>query len=600
MEGLNGDEERPAGADVEAVSKCIELMQGAAAKVRLYGDAHPETLRALDELHEFLTDLLDWLGPVALHTGPDGFIWKGTPVSEETDEKQGLARLAHMEGISLVGFAPGITSDELARLLAILRTNLSLPAYEEETMESLLWQAEFQFVVFRAISELMQAEAESGKDDDQGRLHRIARAIVELQPGDLEGGRKLAAGVDDVRGGDIVDQWQLDASLDAEAIPDEEWRERFADESGDDANAVAMIREAVRFERSSQLLARVVTIILRAGSYGRPELPPQQADALGAAAMRHMYGIGDPVGVLEVVEWAHRFSEGFRASHPHLTEWLRDFLRRTYSPVRVARLIRNLDPDEPVERRVAQRFLQILPDSAVVALFDGVARDETPERFQPILRFVCTAIHDRLATWLRDGHRLPTDRILPLVEGLRIADQPEFAAARPELLRHPSSAVRESVLEWYVRALPDAEVQIVAASLVDRSHSVRDAATRVLMTHRPPEAVRMVTRTLRSDAFKELDEPIKTDLCVAFGQIAGPSGTTLLTELLNERTGLLRDADAVATVNAAAMGLAAMGTPNAIRVLEKGARALGGARRSACQLALGIYEQKRLAEANDE
>jgi hypothetical protein len=36
-----------------------------------------------------------------------------------------------------------------------------------------------------------------------------------------------------------------------------------------------------------------------------------------------------------------------------------------------------------------------------------------------------------------------------------------------------------------------------------------------------------------------------------------------------------------------------MGTVNAIRVLEKGARGFGGVRKSACQFALGVVEQRK-------
>lgn len=500
----------------------------------------------------------------------------------------------------MIGFQPGIEIDELARLLDLLRANLSLPHYEEETLESLLWQAELGNVSFRAISELMQAEAESGRAVDEDSLRLMARSMVELDADDLKPGRRFAAKLspDDVRGGDVVDQWHLDERMDIEAVSDEEWAERFATEAGDDADAVAAIRNGVRFERSSQLIARLVRILVRSALAGRAELPLTKADELVVAAVRQLYLLGDPVGVLEVVEDTHSLSVDVRAERPDVSDWLRDVLRRVYNPTRAGRLLRTLDPDEENERPILERFLRILPDQAVIAFFEAATREEDVPHRARLLAFAINTLADRVAGWLQNAARMPTDQALPLAAALREADVPATRPVRKEFLRHVSAVVRETSLAWYLTDLPDADVPLVSACLVDRASSVRAAASRVLAARRPPQALVLVERTLRSEGFATLDEDRKTDLCRAFGRLAGPAGLPLLSELLQTRIGLFGDEDAAATVTAAAHGIAAIGTPNALALLERTARSLSGPRRAACNEALATTSAGTTEDAN--
>lgn len=588
----------PEAHDVEAVSECVDLLHGASAKVQLYGPLHPQTGIAITAFVERLHDILEWVGPLVFETSTKGLVWRGQVVSREGDDRVGLGRHVHAEGVSLLALNPGIRDDEVHRLLGVLRVNLSLPAYEEETLESLLYQAEFENVAFTAISELMDAEALSGREDDHGLGKYISDQLVDSHPGDLEKGRKFSAALspDDVVGGDIVDQWDLDVAIDIENVSDDEWRERFAKEAGDDLEAIDALRHEVRFERSSQLLSRLVMILLRAHCAGRPEVA-ESATGLAVAVMRELYALGDPIGVLDVLERGHQLAEEVRAARPDLTEEVREFLRRTYSPLRSARMLRYLNPADESEAAALSRFVEILPDTAVLALFEGISREGDSEQYQPLLRFVCARIEDRLIGWLNQASQLPAEQLVPIVDALRIADIERHRSVRPMLLRSTSGRVRASVLDWYGAALPAEEVRNVAAMLLDRVPAVRDSAARTLVRHRPAEAVRLLTKTLRSDAFAELDADRKAEMCTTFGRLAGPTGLPLLNELLNTKLGFLRDDEANATVSAAALGLAAMGSPNAVMALEKGARGFNGVRKNACQAALAVMEAERMREA---
>lgn len=595
MEGLGGRRGGPDLTDVEAVTEAVELLQVASTRARLYGEDHPQTDLAVSAFAARLAEVVEWLGPIRLETGSAGFKWRGTQVSTETDDKPGLGRHTHIEGISWLSFSPGVTDAEIGELLSVLRINLSLPQYEEETLESLLWQAELQNVGFRAIAELMEAEAISGREEDPSQL-AAARELVHMRPGDLQQGRRIAAalGPDDVRGGDIVDHWGLDVELDLDAVGDDEWRERFAEEAGDDYAAILKIRDAVRHERSSSILSRLVLVLLRCVIHGRVEVGQKRGADMAKAAIRQIYANGDPVGLLEVIETGHALAESLRESRPDITEWLRGFLRSVYSPLRAARMLRALDPSVPVEADTLSRFLRILPASALIALFEGIARADEPSEYQALLHAITEQSAAKIGGWLQKSDGLPAEQMVPIIHGLRLSRSRQFEDWRPHLLRNNAPGTREAILQWYeTSGIPAAEEGLVAAALVDRSPIVRTAAARTLRVHHPPDAIRLLQRTLRGDSFTQLDAERKNDLCQTFGTLAGQGGVAVLTALLNRKTGVLASEDDKSTLKAAALGLASMGTVNAIRALEKGARGFGGARKAACQFALGVHEQRQ-------
>jgi hypothetical protein len=85
---------------------------------------------------------------------------------------------------------------------------------------------------------------------------------------------------------------------------------------------------------------------------------------------------------------------------------------------------------------------------------------------------------------------------------------------------------------------------------------------------------------------------VQVDVCIAFARVGGANAIPPLAAILDRRTGLLAGEAAEAPIRAAALGLAALATPNVVRMLEKGARALSGAKRRACQDALDALQSE--------
>ena len=151
---------------IALLTRAVELMSACVTQTRLYGPGHPEATRIIDQLHHVMEAAIASVGPVELRVLNDGFWYGQQQVTLEKEDRPGLAHYLHSEGLARLRFDPGLTRDELVRLLLVLRINLSLPAYEEETLESILYQSEFQHIAFEAVHHLMNAEALSGRREE--------------------------------------------------------------------------------------------------------------------------------------------------------------------------------------------------------------------------------------------------------------------------------------------------------------------------------------------------------------------------------------------------------------------------------------------------
>ncbi|MFT4702443.1 MAG: hypothetical protein ACI81R_000127 [Bradymonadia bacterium] len=573
--------------DVQKVRDVVGLLYGASANLRLYGEFHPQTTGLVTRCNTALSAVLEWLGPLTLDASTTGLAWRGKSVAEESDDKSGLGRHLHSEGICTITMRPGIEDEELSRFLQVLRVNLSLPEYEEETLELLLWQSELPNVAFRAIGALMDAEALSGQNDDEAiRQAERLKSMMNLTPEDLTAGRALIDRLDSGRApglGDIVDQWGLSEDIDAFSLSDDVWKTRFLLTAGEDFDALIEVRDFVADERASQLLGRVARIMLALTLSPRDELPAKDAAKLAMDAVRQIYVLGDPIGLLEVLEHGHQ--RAAEMQDPAAVSRIRAFLKQVFSATRVAMMMRHLNPALPKDLAAIDKLAALLPDSALVTLFEGVRTDPSAASRAVLVR-VLERVRDRVDAWMTGIERIPMEQALPIVFALQTAGEERDWRFRPLVLRHPTAAVRAAGLQWYGSQLPEADEDLVVACLFDKSPNVRDIAASVLASHRPKRAIERLETAMRAPTFGALDPDQKIDICVAYGRVAGPASISLLNEVLGTRTGLLADSSVEATLVAAAAGLAGLGTANALLALEKGARSLSGARRHACGLAL--------------
>ncbi|MBU6160204.1 MAG: hypothetical protein KGO50_03720 [Myxococcales bacterium] len=561
---------------IALLTRAVDLMSACVAQTRLYGPGHPEATRIIDQLHHVMEAAIASLGPVELRVLSDGFWYGQQQVTLEKDDRPGLANYLHTEGLARLRFDPGLTRDELVRLLLVLRINLSLPAYEEETLESILYQSEFQHIAFEAVHHLMNAEALSGRMEELDSAAMLEQ-LLRLQA-DRE--RDLARSLGD-RNTDSGARMRRD-DLHAE---DSDWDAQLARTEDEDIRALAPERERLDMERDGDHVARLGTLLLRSIVAGDPVMPPSLAMSMAQQVVQQLYAMGDATALLGFIEDAHGLARTMDDMAPAASQDIHELVRNSLIPMRIARMLRVLRMDDARDVYTFSRFVSRFTPEVLIVFLDGLVTENTGAESRAMQETFWSLVDERLLSILDTPETSPQTMVTILHAALtcniRLPD-----ALRATLMRHRSALVRTAVLPFYREQLPADEVVEIASLVSDRVATVRKAALDILARHRPRNAGPVLTGLIEREDFPDANVSIKTDLCQGLARVLGPSSIDFLGNLLNMRSGLLADPRDASTMEAAARALASLRNPVAQRLLEKGASAWSGPRRAACALAL--------------
>lgn len=593
---------RPDPQDAESLAESLKTLHIAMGHARLYGASHRETWRAMEQSLGTLGPVLQRYGSLDLDSSQEGLLWSGQMVHPETDEFVGLGRLLHREGIATLSLAHGLELEELAKLLDVLRINFELPEYEEETLESLLWQSGFTKIGFQAVSALMEAEALSGAAAQAtGDFDDAVQQLVGLRLSDVrnEGDKRNFGRVSEdavqraVAGSDLAG---LGPTEDHRVSEEEQrWRVQFAEEGTEDAHLIADMRERVEAEEPHDLLARLVAILVRAALSNRAELPPDEAIGLARQAVEEVYRRGNAVGLVRILdEGTALMAEDIVRSSPFAGR-VREFFANAISERKIARVLLSLDLAKAGEEDELRRLVERLPDAVLQSVLESAARDPDEARGKRLRETLGSVVGDRIDAWLTDAMTQPPERVVPTIALARSLGRERAAGSRYKLLKHPSRLVREEVLRWYQDSLPAAELQYVLPLLVDKDRAVRRVLADALVAHKPYDAVKYLRRAVGGGSFTSLDPAIKTDLCITLGLVAGDGGVEVLAKRLDSPGVKMMGTppEVLTDVEAAARGLAAAGSVQAKQELKRGTSGLFGPKKKICNDALQRLEARK-------
>lgn len=587
----------PSEAELEALKGALDTVHVAMGHARLYGGSHKETFRALERGLSELTPLLHQYGSVQLGSGEDGLHWQGVVVRKEDEEFGGLGRLLHREGIANITFGRDVPLEELIRLMDVLRVNFELPEYEEETLESLLWQGGFERIGFQAVAALMEAEALSGQlqsnDAFETDIEAALRNITHLEVRDAGGGRRNLGQIGDEAVRRALAQSDLaglgpdqGAALDAEV---RRWHVEFVQDGTEDAEQIRELRTAVEQEGHGDLIARVVSLLMRSVIANRPELPPKEAITLARHAVEEVYRRNDARGLVRILDEGTELMQEPSVRSAPLVGPVRDFYASAISPRRIARVLLTLEPsDVEGDDAALRRLVERLPDSVLQSILEAAGRDKDMRRARRLQDTLGAVVGDRVDTWLANCIKQPPEMVLPTIALARSLGRVRAGRARASLLSHSSRRVRVEILRWYADSMGPDELKHILPLVADGNKEIRRAAGEVLEAHRPYEAVKWLRKLVEAPTFHQRKPDLKTDACIIFALVAQDGAVDVLDKLLAVKA--KKGTAEFATAEAAARGLAAVGNVAAKQSLKRNTGGLFGAKKAMCNDALTRLE----------
>lgn len=582
----------PAREGDEPLTRAIERTRRALERARLYGVHHPEAEATIDHAWEAWREALSGGRSLVLGAGLDGLAWSGRVLVPEDEDREGLGRLLHREGIAELTVHPVLTRAEFSRFLDVVRVNLGLPEHEEENLESLLWQARIEGLSFRAVAALMEAEAISG-DAIRYLQTRPDSRLAALAAGGSAAGRatRLAGPGERVADDTLVravaegEQEMIAGEDGAWDVADEPWQRALAEA---EAEAAAAVAEVAR-ELPGDQIRRASAILLRAARADREELSRDEAMSLVSGAVDEVFRQHDTFALAQLIHLIR--AENETSGDPALGSALRALLGRSTLPIHIARLLSQAGPD--ADPGATDELAVYLDDNATRALIEwsfADASEGVAGRGRWLASGLGTVLAERARHWLwRDGGD-PT-LLIPAAMLLRGLDADADRLKRPAMLRHPASRVGEIALEWYRETgLPSTDIGQVLDLLEDRRPRIRAAALGALATAPSIELQPWFGQRITTQALDGRRPELQRDLCVACGRLLGTRAQRSLQLLLDRRLGLFAGKKETSVVEAAAFGLVAIGSPEARALVEEGAKSWVGAKALACKAALSAKE----------
>jgi len=602
-------------ATAEQVRAAMEDLHQLTAAARLYGLAHPKTREVADRLTIEIAELLGELGELELHVRRDGLDIEGVEVFGDDDNKEGIARTLHREGITSFAFLQGLTRNELTTFSELLGLNLGLPQWEEETLSSLLWQAQLQFVAYEAVEHLSDAQelSETKARGEEGYIHEMVRQILDpsafgggpvemMEDGPSEGYAVAGPGMEtaEMERAAFVDGEERGSgeAREAMAVPEVAWAPsqqlaaldltRWAEEPDaeleEEIDLEALRREAAE-DTPVAILGRVASLLLVAAARGRDELPTADATAMLTRALeRDEASQGNLWRVC--MDLALRLADSevplLKAGRRGIHAWL----ERCTRPDMFAAFAGSLSEQRPPDRKLLHRFLtggdgqrahlviQRLGGQAAVARRLGWAMDE-----------VAAVVRSDLDQLTAGLDRRPVDEVLQVVDLLRRMGDEQAVALMRSLMKHPVSDVRAAVIKALPDPLPKPLLTPVMSLLSDDSATVRQAVVDLLRTRKPVGAFDAIQKMVNGSMFANGKPAQKMILATALGAAGGDAAIPAL-ESIMDQYGLLSGPRARPDLEACAAALAVIDTLRARQLLKRGAKSLNPYIRTACREAL--------------
>jgi hypothetical protein len=508
---------------------------------RTYPPTYPILVRRRESLAAQFSALLERLPEITLEVGPEALTFEGTEVYRNDEQREGIAFHLFRHGIREIRFLRGLSAEALQSFIEVLNAAIGEELFDDDLI-TLLWERDLGHIRYAAVDDvptqapwvtdpvgtltgLLRRKREPPGDNPYATIQRmeVARsqtdsrveAYLAVRPEDLDA---LRAALDE--------DGRRDVALDAVDVLAEVLR---GGVSPDDT------RDLLR------ILQRVIEVAVEERNFAR------------AAAVLH-----------QLIELA--------TSAPALLPVIQPIVLELSAPPFLRRLVELVKDGVGADDKGLYLFLTKLTAPAAVPLTEGflVVQDRKTRKV------LCDAIAEIvkgdvsvLAALARDD-RWFLPRNVAYILGQ--AGNPEGLRILKVLSEHPHEKVRAEALRAATRfPSPQLPRDLALRALQDASRAVRVLALELAPSMGEAAAGHLVAAVM-DKGFPRLDPDLQRSTAVALGRTAGEAAIPVLAPLLSRR-GHLWQKRPEETRTAAVAGIAAVGTPAAVRALRDAAAA---------------------------
>ena len=187
-----------------AVKELFVVMVKTAKAMTLYMGKGASVQQFVNDLEATSDQLFEQLPGVEITVRPDAFYYRGSPMVQPEEGKQGIAYELFADGIRQLTLSRGMSRDELTDFVDVLRAKRGHLEESGQDLVTFMWSKEFAHVQFQAVDTFLETGAPLGEVVEQ-----VAESGGDIDPGAWGGGGQAPEGWETVT--DIEDLVVVDA-----------------------------------------------------------------------------------------------------------------------------------------------------------------------------------------------------------------------------------------------------------------------------------------------------------------------------------------------------------------------------------------------------
>jgi HEAT repeat protein len=259
-------------------------------------------------------------------------------------------------------------------------------------------------------------------------------------------------------------------------------------------------------------------------------------------------------------------SEGRRAMFQKLGDMLSAQMIERH---RLDAFLQHLGLSHQVDLAGASEYLMLCGSDQIPLLLEHLPRIERPDRKSLVIDTLVDAGRgdpDIFVTRLRESAPSLARDMLSILQHI---DPKESTKLIAPCLAHENAMIRLEALRMLAMSEDAEALGLLEAALVDPSVQVRMTAYRTLAAHHPKAAMEKLSALITGDGYVSLEERERIAIAIALGETRLPAALRLLAELLKRKRTLLNRQRSLEQKRMAVVGLEAMRTVEAFKVLNR-------------------------------
>ncbi len=556
-DALHGGAPGDAGLDEEeqaarqAADVFFLLLKGI-KNINIYRHAETRFAEYLEPAHQALTTFLEAHDILPLKLTPYTLEFKKHVIYQDED-RENLTYRFYKDGMRYLMFRKGLPPEELLRFVMLATERRSDAALFQEDMITRLWKEQFEFIEYVVVEgfgfgDLSEEEVEievekivaylrkqlSANSEDITRFARLSAEDLELELTD----------VDQMRGGIISGRTATDGDR-------------------------AQVQDELFQEAKKRLFAKMVLILF--------QILELECDVDDYEMMLEAFTqVLDTLLVSEDVKGAVALLQRFEkiAERPLpkgriqlVTKMGTVFRRRMAEPHRLDSVGQYLMLNRDLDEAAVHAYLSVCGEEELLHLVEMLAGMERQDARAIMINVLAELGNNHVDVFARRLDHNSSNVVKDMLAIIHKINPDNKIQLISRCLDHPNIMIRLEGLKTLAKSKEDIALRYIEKAMRDEDIQMRVGAYRALATRAPQRAAPLFVKAMQADDFLQRDNRERIAIATALGETRSEVALDYLSSLFTQKGGLFSRGKANDMKTVAVIGLAAMKSVSAFKVL---------------------------------